>query len=144
VYILTDTIYTCLPTRQYQDLYLAKATDHNLPLLHLILTCSTDANVERITDSRRHILKDREEACALENRMTYEIAHFVKPGRVGRGGAKGLDAVEGLVGEYEVETTQMGVAQTAGVLAEYVQDALRGAGWYFQIKRSIVVRPRKV
>lgn len=65
--------------------------------------------------------------------MTYKIAHFVKPGRVGRGGAKRLDAVEGLAGEYEVETTQMDVAQTAGVLAEYVQDALRGAGWYFQI-----------
>lgn len=80
-------------------------------------------------------MKDHDESHVLENRMTYEIAHFVKPGRIGRGGARGLDAVEGLAGEYEMDNTRVGLEQTAAVFAEYVQDSLRNAGWFFSLNK---------
>lgn len=80
-------------------------------------------------------MKDHDESHVLENRMTFEIAHFVKPGRIGQGGARGLEAVEGLAGEYEIDNTKISLQQTAAIFAEYVQDSLRYAGWFFQLKR---------
>lgn len=67
--------------------------------------------------------------------MTYEVAHFVKPGR------RGPAAIEGLAGEYEVDSTTLSAGQTAGVLAEYVQDSLRNEGWFFMLNRVKAVRP---
>ena len=69
----------------------------------------------------------------IEMRMDVEIATFVIPGRMGRGGARGLSEVEGLVGEYEVEMSSLGVRQVAGILGEYVLDTLRGQGWFVQL-----------
>jgi len=131
VYILTDTIYTSLPTRSYQDLYLSTAKDSSLPLVHLIVSCSTEANIARFThDGRTH-----DETDVVENRMIYEIAQFVKPGKVGEGGKRGVAAVPGLAGEYEVDTTTLSPERTAGVFAECISDSLRNEGWFFQLQR---------
>jgi len=51
--------------------------------------------------------------------MNYEVAHFVNPGRIGCGGARGLEAAERLLGEYEVDSTDIEMRQTGGVFAEY-------------------------
>jgi hypothetical protein len=131
VYILTDTIYTCLPTRSYQDLYLSAAQDSALPLVHLIVSCSTEANIVRFTRAGRN----SDETDPVENRMIYEIAQFVKPGKVGENGKRGVAAVPGLAGEYEVDTTTLTPTRTAGVFAECVSDSLRDEGWFFQLNR---------
>jgi hypothetical protein len=80
-------------------------------------------------------MKSRDDSHVLEVKMESEIVHFVKPGRIGRGGARGLELVEGLAGEYEVDTTSLTVRETAGILGEYILDTLRGEGWWFQFKR---------
>jgi hypothetical protein len=135
IYILTDTILTSEPTKSYQGLYLLEAKAHHLPLIHLVITCSTEANMERIKCTARPPMKSRDDSHVLEVKMESEIVHFVKPGRIGRGGARGLELVEGLAGEYEVDTTSLTVRETAGILGEYILDTLRGEGWWFQFKR---------
>ena len=136
LYILTDTLYTSQPTHQYQDLYLAQASDHKLPLIHLIISCSAEANVARLTDNKTRLsLKNHDEAYVVETRMTSEIAHFVKPGRLWSKPSLEVAKVKGLAGEFEVDTSSLGVNQTAAIFAEYIHDALRAAGWYFRLLR---------
>jgi hypothetical protein len=58
-------------------------------------------------------------AALLQVRMEEEIGHMAP--------------LAGLCGEFELDTTRMDAATTAGVLAEYCLDTLRGEGWWIQL-----------
>lgn len=111
------------------------AVSSGLVFIHVILSCSLDANVTRVVDPGRIALNEAlklqgyaavaaeittDPEALVTTRMEEEIGH-VAP------------FLKGLSGEYELETTLMDAKTAAGVLAEYCLDTLRREGWWIQL-----------
>jgi hypothetical protein len=124
IYIFTDTIlHASLPVL---NSYLPTIDPHP-PIVHVVLSCSTSTNISRLSDptrASRGILTD--EGLLVEMRMEEEVARFQT--------SKG-EKVGGLAGEYEIVTDHMDGRTVAGVVGEYVMDALRGAGVWAMLGR---------
>ncbi|KAL7420215.1 hypothetical protein Q5752_005182 [Cryptotrichosporon argae] len=131
-YVLTDFLsVSARPSdRAIMHEFIAFARAAGFVFVHIILSCSTAANVARLSSPAR---RDAAQAYAhtrlvdeqrlVEMRMEEEIGH--------------LGNVHGLAGEFELDTTDMD-AQTAGsALAEYCLDTLRRAGWYIQLEPKV-------
>lgn len=109
--------------------FIAFAQRSGFAFIHLILSCSTEENIRRLESPARIAACTAgshpgsgvvmEAAQLLQIRMEEEIGHIAP--------------MAGLCGEYEMDTTAMDAATTAGVLAEYCLDTLRDEGWWIQL-----------
>lgn len=121
--MLTDFLsVSARPTdRAIMHEFIAFASKANFSFIHVILSCTTDTNVSRLTHPDRLTSGAlvTNPAHLLQTRMEEEVGH--------------IGTVQGLCGEYELNTTAMDVATTAAVVAEYSLDTLRGQGWWIQL-----------
>ena len=133
IYILPETLLSAAGDRAILTLYPTLAGQAGWPVLHFVLSCSTDVNISRLlstnlslspsSDSRAGGMMD--ESALTELRMEEEVCHLVTL----RGRPKGLS------GEYEIDTSSMNPRQVAGTVGEYILDGLRRAGWFIQLQR---------
>ncbi|RSH89533.1 hypothetical protein EHS25_002083 [Saitozyma podzolica] len=124
IYIITDTILSSPIHLPVLQLYLTP-----LPLIHIILSCSTSTNVSRLLSdpSRASRGKVADESAVMELRMEEEVARF----QTLRGGR-----VQGLQAEVEIDTDRLDKGLMSGTVAECVMDALRRAGVWVMPRRS--------
>lgn len=124
IYIITDTLLSSPVHLPVLQLYLTP-----LPLVHIILSCSTSTNVSRLLSdpSRASRGKVADESAVMELRMEEEVAHF----QTLRGGR-----VQGLQAEVEIDTDRLDKGLMGGTVAECVLDALRSAGVWVMPRRS--------
>jgi hypothetical protein len=124
IYIITDTILSSPIHLPVLQLYLTP-----LPLIHIILSCSTSTNVSRLLSdpSRASRGKVADESAVMELRMEEEVARF----QTLRGGR-----VQGLQAEVEIDTDRLDKGLMSGTVAECVMDALRRAGVWVMPRQS--------
>ena len=111
--------------------YQQTASHHRIPLMHVILTCSSEVNIQRIKTSSQSGKEGMDEDALVELRMEEEIAHYPSLNDKSQN-----QLTNGLLGEWELETSVLGPKQLAGMVAEYCLDALRGAGWFIQLNKG--------
>ncbi|WVQ72294.1 hypothetical protein IAR50_001844 [Cryptococcus sp. DSM 104548] len=128
IYIITESFPACpAGTKDLQSL-LSYACAANFTLIHIILSCSTSENIRRLTSPERKARnKLTDEGVLMEIRMEEEIARY--------GGGIVRKKVEGLGGEYEIDTEDVEPKGAATIVAGYVLDALRREGWSIQLNR---------
>lgn len=133
IYILPETMLSASGDRAILSLYPTLAMQAGWPVLHFILSCSTDTNISRLLSTNLSISSApgstaggrMDEAALMELRMEEEVCHLVTL----KGRPKGLS------GEYEIDTSDINARQVAGTVGEYVLDGLRRAGWFIQLQR---------
>ncbi|WVN88497.1 uncharacterized protein L203_103708 [Cryptococcus depauperatus CBS 7841] len=129
IYILTESLPASPTGLAALHSYFALSSSINFTLVHIVLTCSTEENIRRLACPTRKIKsKLTDESVLIELRMEEDIAKF-------HGDLK-KSKMDGLGGEFEIDTERTDVRVTAGIVGEYVLDALRGQGLWLQLNRA--------
>ncbi|WWC67265.1 uncharacterized protein I206_101173 [Kwoniella pini CBS 10737] len=103
----------------------------NLPLIHILLNCSTEINLRRLNSRSKKEEEGKktliDESLLYELRMEEELGRFYDFNNSNSNSNSNLKE-NGLLGEFEIQTDNLMLNQTAFLISEYIIESLREIG----------------